>query len=77
MTDNDFFEDLDKLIAQDIPPALEPSDITVARIAERAGTDHKRATKLIAKWQKEGRVEYIGERRASRGHKVKAWRLKL
>lgn len=67
---------LDDLILSDAPPPLEVTDITIQRIVARANVGGARAQRMIDKWVEEGKVEYIGERREPRGHRVKAWRLK-
>ena len=67
---------LDALILEDIPPALEPTDITVMRLVARAKCSPVIAKRVLAEWVEAGKVEYLGKRREARGHKVDAWRLK-
>lgn len=66
---------LDALILEDIPPELDPDDITVSRLVERAKCGTLKANRTLAKWVKAGKVEYIGVRRGPAGHNVKAWRM--
>lgn len=65
---------LDALILRDCPPALEPDDITLARLKERAKCNHKTAEAMIAKWVKAGEAVSIGKRRNG-SRTVEAWRL--
>jgi hypothetical protein len=72
VTPADFAAALDALILRDAPPSLEDSDITVARLKERAKCSHKTAEALIAKWLE---VVSVGQRRNG-SRTVEAWRLK-
>jgi hypothetical protein len=75
VTPADFAAALDALILRDAPPSLEDSDITVARLKERAKCSHKTAEALIAKWLEAGEVVSVGQRRNG-SRTVEAWRLK-
>jgi hypothetical protein len=76
MTDRDFFDDLQKLIEQDAPPLLVDGDITAKVVAERATCGWSKALRMLEKWERDGKVESIGERRDARGRRVRAWRMK-
>ena len=67
---------LDSLLMQEAPPYLAEDDITIMRLARRAGCGSAKAKTMLKKWVTEGRVEYIGKRREERGHLVDAWRIK-
>ena len=67
---------LDALLMQDAPPYLADDDITIMRLAHRAGCCSAKAKSMITKWVTEGKLEYIGKRREERGHSLDAWRLK-
>ena len=67
---------LDNLLMQDAPPYLADDDITIMRLAHRAGCGSAKAKNMITKWVTEGKLEYIGKRREARGHLVDAWRIK-
>lgn len=76
MTD-EFFTDLDKLIAADSVPNIEPGEITVKDVRARAKCHHQQARKMIERWVEAGKLEYVGKRREpSRGAKVDAWKIK-
>jgi hypothetical protein len=66
---------LDELIMQEAPPALEDTDLTKQRVADRARCGFQQAGRMLEKWTAEGKAECIGMRRQTNGHKVKAWRL--
>jgi hypothetical protein len=67
---------LDDLILQEVPPQLAPDDITIALVAERAQVNDQKAKRMIKRWQADGRVEYLGQRRGNHGQLTQAWRLK-
>lgn len=69
----DVKNDLEELLADVIPPALEENDITINRIVDR-GLSYRKAKKLIAQWEKMKLVVSIGSRRSANGNIVLAWR---
>lgn len=71
----DYYGILDRLIAEDAPPPLADTDLTVSRLAVRAKCREQKAARMLAEWEQAGKAEYIGMKRIPRGHKVKAWRL--
>lgn len=73
MTENDFLTDLDKLIAETTTPPLAENDITAVRVMQKAKCTHQTAMSLIKRWDTQGLVKYIGERRDISGHRNKAW----
>lgn len=50
-----------------LPPPLGEGEAYAAMLAEQWGLDHKTVLSQLKVWEKEGKVEYVGQRRANRG----------
>lgn len=66
---------LDDLIAETFCPPLEPDDITIMGLHDKAGCTWDTAKKTLKEWQEAGKVEYLGKRRSPSGKKLDAWRM--
>ena len=77
VSQSDLLTALDNLILAENNLILVDTDVTVARLMDRANWTEYRAKKIIDIWVKEGKLEYLGKRRElARGAMVKAWKIK-
>ena len=73
MTDEELLDDLDELLAESLPPKLEPHHITRERVRVRTKCSVVRAMCLIAEWVQDGKVKPLGKRTAPNGRLVDVW----